>query len=103
MTRALVEEIRGVDSSGILRTLLTRQLIAIAGRARLPGRPHLYKTTPDFLRVFGMHSLRDLPSPQEMRDLSEEHILRLDDYRRQGELEMRNAEADVFTDSEDDE
>jgi segregation and condensation protein B len=105
VTRALVEEIRGVDSSGILRTLLSRELIAIAGRARLPGRPHLYKSTPNFLRVFGLSTLRDLPTPREMREMSEEHVLRLDDYRRQGELEIRDAnnQNQNQTMSEDDE
>lgn len=93
-TRALIEEIRGVDCSGILRTLLSRDLISISGRARLPGRPHLYKTTANFLRVFGLRSLRDLPNPREMKEMSQEHILHLDDYRRQGELEIGDGGVD---------
>lgn len=88
VTRALIEELRGVDSTRILRALLERGLIAIAGRAQVPGRPHLYRTTPTFLRVFGLRSLRDLPDLQEIGEITEEHVLRLEDYRRQGELEM---------------
>jgi segregation and condensation protein B len=88
VTRALIEELRGVDSTRILRTLLERDLITIAGRAPVPGRPHLYRTTPTFLRVFGLRSLRDLPDLQEIGEITEEHVLRLEDYRRQGELEI---------------
>ncbi|MBO5891173.1 MAG: SMC-Scp complex subunit ScpB [Oscillospiraceae bacterium] len=60
-TKALVEQIRGVDSSYSVGALLNKKLIEEAGRLNVPGRPIQYKTTPDFLRTFGLKSLEDLP------------------------------------------
>lgn len=64
--RAEVEEIRGVASSGVLRTLQDRGLIDVAGRGEGLGRPLLYGTTPRFLEHFGFRSLDDLPRPDEL-------------------------------------
>ncbi len=67
-TKALVEQIRGVDSSYTISALLNKNLIAEQGRLNVPGRPILYGTTPDFLRTFGLSSLDELPEadlPQE--------------------------------------
>ncbi|MCS6880387.1 MAG: SMC-Scp complex subunit ScpB [Oscillochloridaceae bacterium] len=61
VTRAQIEAIRGVDSSGALRALLARDLICEAGRLESVGRPILYATTPAFLQQFGLTSLADLP------------------------------------------
>lgn len=60
-TKAVVEQIRGVDSSYSVGALLNKKLIEEAGRLNVPGRPIQYKTTPDFLRTFGLQSLEDLP------------------------------------------
>ena len=60
-TKAMVEQIRGVDSAYSISALLNKKLIEEAGRLNVPGRPILYKTTPDFLRTFGLNSLEDLP------------------------------------------
>lgn len=60
-TKAMVEKIRGVDSSYSVGALLNKKLIEEAGRLDVPGRPILYKTTPDFLRTFGLNSLEELP------------------------------------------
>lgn len=60
-TKALVEQIRGVDSSYSVSALQTKKLIEDCGRLNVPGRPILYKTTPDFLRTFGLSSLDELP------------------------------------------
>lgn len=60
-TKAMVEQIRGVDSSYSVGALLNKKLIEEAGRLNVPGRPILYKTTPDFLRTFGLSSLEELP------------------------------------------
>ncbi len=60
-TKAMVEQIRGVDSSYSIGALLNKRLIEEAGRLNVPGRPILYKTTPDFLRTFGLSSLDELP------------------------------------------
>ena len=60
-TKAVVEQIRGVDSSYSVSALLNKKLIEEAGRLNVPGRPIQYKTTPDFLRTFGLQTLEDLP------------------------------------------
>ena len=60
-TKAMVEQIRGVDSSYSVGALLNKKLIEEAGRLNVPGRPIQYKTTPDFLRTFGLNSLDELP------------------------------------------
>lgn len=60
-TKAMVEQIRGVDSSYSIGALLNKKLIEDAGRLNVPGRPIQYRTTPDFLRTFGLNSLEELP------------------------------------------
>jgi len=69
-TKAMVEQIRGVDSSYSVGALLNKHLIEEAGRLNVPGRPIQYRTTPDFLRTFGMNSLQELPSIEKV-DLGE--------------------------------
>jgi segregation and condensation protein B len=69
--RSEIEHIRGVESGAILRMLLQKKLIRIAGRKEIPGRPLIYATTRRFLEVFGLADLKDLPSPKEMTELSE--------------------------------
>lgn len=65
-TKAMVEQIRGVDSSYSVGALLNKKLIEEAGRLNVPGRPILYRTTPDFLRTFGLQSLEDLPAIEKV-------------------------------------
>jgi len=65
ITRLEVDEIRGVDSSGVIRTLLEYGLIQVMGRKDVPGRPLIYGTTQKFLEFFRLKSLSDLPSPEE--------------------------------------
>lgn len=60
-TKALVEQIRGVDSAYSVAALLNKKLIEEAGRLNVPGRPIQYRTTPDFLRTFGLSGLEELP------------------------------------------
>ena len=60
-TKAMVAQIRGVDSSYSLSALMNKKLICEAGRLNVPGRPIQYATTPDFLRTFGLSSLEELP------------------------------------------
>ena len=64
-----ISEIRGVDSSGVLATLLDRKLITTAGRKAVVGRPILYRTTKDFLLRFGLNDLGELPSIEEFEKL----------------------------------
>ena len=65
-TKALVEQIRGVDSSYSVSALLNKRLIEEAGRLNVPGRPIQYRTTPDFLRTFGLSTLEELPSIEKI-------------------------------------
>ncbi len=67
--RADIEHIRGVDSGGVLRLLLERKLIRVLGRKDIPGRPMIYGTTKDFLELFNLRDLGDLPSPKEISSL----------------------------------
>lgn len=69
-TKAMVEQIRGVDSSYSIGALMNKKLIEEAGRLNVPGRPIQYRTTPDFLRTFGISSLEELP-PIDKVDLGE--------------------------------
>lgn len=62
VTKAFVEQVRGVDSSGVMNSLMNRQLIEEADRLELPGRPIAYRTTAHFLRCFSLASLEELPS-----------------------------------------
>ena len=66
-----VEAIRGVDSSGVLKTLLNHELIKIKGRDVGPGRPLLYKTTSKFLEYFGLNRISDIPKLKEISELIE--------------------------------
>lgn len=68
LTRAEVETVRGVDSAGVLRTLLERRLVRIVGRKEEPGRPLLYATSKDFLELFGLKDLSDLPPLKEFEE-----------------------------------
>jgi len=72
-TKAMVEQLRGVDSSYSVGALLNKKLIEDAGRLNVPGRPILYRTTANFLRTFGLCSLEELP-PIEKINLSEPEI-----------------------------
>ncbi len=65
-TKAYVEQLRGVDSAYSISALLTKKLIEECGRLNVPGRPILYRTTPDFLRTFGLNSLDELPEIELM-------------------------------------
>ena len=61
VTKAFVEQVRGVDSSGVINSLVEKELLEEAGRLDLPGRPVAYKTTANFLRCFQIESLSELP------------------------------------------
>ncbi|RQV93333.1 SMC-Scp complex subunit ScpB [bacterium] len=82
VTRAEIDEIRGVESSGVIRTLLDRRLVQVKGRAEVIGRPMLYETTEEFLRHFGLSSLDDLPKHHELT-------------REWGELQESSKESDA--------
>lgn len=69
VTRAEIEQIRGVSVDGVMQTLLERGLVEAVGRAEVIGRPVTYGTTPLFLEYFGLRSLEDLPAAEELRRL----------------------------------
>lgn len=69
VNRFEIESIRGVDSSGVLRTLLSKNLIKIKGRDAGPGRPLLYNTTEKYLEYFGLNDLSEMPKISELSDL----------------------------------
>lgn len=77
VTKSFVEQVRGVDCSGVIATLCQKKLIEERGRLDLPGRPLVYGTTPEFLRVFGISSLDELPplpvNEQEQADENTEN------------------------------
>lgn len=66
VSRVEIDEIRGVNSGPVLRTLQERGLIEVVGRAQGLGRPHLYGTTKQFLEHFGLRTLQDLPQPEDL-------------------------------------
>ena len=69
ITRPEIEQLRGVDSGGVLETLLERRLVKIAGRKEAPGRPMMYATTPEFLETFGLKDLESLPDLKEFQEI----------------------------------
>lgn len=93
VTRAEVEAIRGVDSSGTLRFLLERRLIRIQGRKAVPGRPLLYGTTRYFLELFQLKDLKSLPDSKELTEL---------ELLSKGQLSLfqKEEESRVFEDAE---
>ncbi|MCL2627207.1 MAG: SMC-Scp complex subunit ScpB [Oscillospiraceae bacterium] len=101
ITKAYVEQIRGVDSSYTVGLLQERELIEGCGRLSAPGRPMLYRTTHNFLRTFGLESLKQLPELPHVEGASDEKegiqsaILEL--KAREAEMEAL-AEAEVKTD-----
>ena len=78
VTRTEVEEIRGVDCGGILRNLLERGLIRIVGQRDEPGRPLIYGTTDEFLTIFSLNAIDELPPLRQIESLSEESLFRLE-------------------------
>ncbi len=68
ITRMEIENIRGVDSAGVIKTLLEKNLIRIMGRREVPGRPIMYGTSRKFLEYFGLKSVADMPSLEEFKE-----------------------------------
>ncbi len=81
ITRGQVDEMRGVDSTFVIRKLLAKGLIKEAGKSEMPGHPTLYKTTDDFLDYFGLASKEDLPSIEMLTEDKEEKDLYTSIYK----------------------
>ncbi len=93
ITRLEVEEIRGVNSDSVIQGLLERGLVKITGREHAPGRPFIYGTTIEFLRYFGLNSLKDLPKDRDFPTIGESQALLFpdnssrNDYRSEDEID----------------
>lgn len=97
ITKPEVDQIRGVDSGYIIRQLMEKALIEVAGRADGPGKPLLYRTTKHFLKHFGLNSVADLPKPREI-----EEILKDDDMAEHRQLLLeRQLMMDEFEEQEE--
>ncbi len=92
VTRAEIEDLRGVDISGVLSTLLERNLIQIVGRKEVPGRPFLYGTTNRFLEHFGLKSVADLPNISEIQSLVDQSVKREELLRNEKIVETQESE-----------
>lgn len=71
ITRAEVEQLRGVDAGGVIKTLLDKKLIKIVGKKDVPGRPLIYGTSKEFLEAFGLKDLKSLPTLRDLAELGE--------------------------------
>lgn len=96
VTKAFVEQVRGVDCSGVIGSLTTKGLIEEKGRLELPGRPLLYGTTENFLRCFQIESLDDLPTLPQQEDDSNEN-----GEANQKQSESENSEAENTANNSD--
>jgi segregation and condensation protein B len=88
LVRTDIEKIRGVDSGGVLRTLLERKLVKIIGKKDVPGKPLVYGTSKKFLEVFGLKDLSELPTLKDLEGLgppSREEILPLEGETHRGD------------------
>ncbi len=86
VTRSFVEQVRGVDCSTIMRSLVDKILIEEAGRLPIPGKPISYKTTTNFLRSFGLENLEQLPELPDLDTLPEE--IEPDDEQLEGQMDF---------------
>ncbi len=75
VTRAEVEYLRGVDSGGVLKTLLEKKMVRILGKKDIPGRPLIYGTSREFLEAFNLKDLASLPTLKEVQELSGRDLL----------------------------
>ncbi len=100
VTAPEVNEIRGVDSSGVFGSLLSRKLIATAGRKQVVGRPILYKTTKEFLLRFGLKDISELPSMEEFEKLA---VSELEEAEPEAAEEASAGESPELTEQADEE
>jgi segregation and condensation protein B len=99
MTRPQLESIRGVDSSGVVASLLERELIETKGKAEVAGRPTLYGTTSKFLQYYGLNDVKDLPGYEENRKRLEQSI-KEEKAHEGAEASAENAESNEAVEEE---
>lgn len=85
ITRVEVDKLRGIPSGFIIRKLVARDLVKVAGKSDMPGKPNLYKTTPEFLDYFGLASIKDLPDINIKETSNEEEDLYKSKYTEEKE------------------
>lgn len=93
VTKSFIEQVRGVDCSGVVSTLVEKELIEERGRLELPGRPLLYGTTPNFLRSFSLTSLKNLPELPKSLAVDAEQMT-LDDV-----IEEKDNQEEIISDN----
>jgi segregation and condensation protein B len=100
LTRQEVDDIRGVDSSGVIKTLLEKKVIGPAGRKKVPGRPIMYRTTQKFLEYFGLKDFNYLPTLEDLKEDLEDG-----DNPLQSQIEFAKSEtessSEIFENKED--
>ncbi|MBW2409669.1 MAG: SMC-Scp complex subunit ScpB [Deltaproteobacteria bacterium] len=92
--RSDVEHVRGVDCGGVLKVLLERRFIRVMGRKEIPGRPLIYGTTRRFLEVFGLETLKDLPTPKEIEELGDAPLETVDEISGEDSREADALQSD---------
>ncbi|HET6420332.1 MAG TPA: SMC-Scp complex subunit ScpB [Geobacteraceae bacterium] len=86
ITRSEIEYLRGVESGGVLRTLLEKNLLKILGKKNIPGKPLIYGTSRKFLEIFNLKDLKSLPTLKEIQELEETTV-----FEKQDELPLQQA------------
>jgi segregation and condensation protein B len=104
VTSPEISDIRGVDSAGVLGSLITRKMITTAGRKQVIGRPILYKTTREFLLRFGLKDIAELPSIEEFEkmagQMAEQEEIPMESETRRGSEEIDSEEERLKSDGE---
>lgn len=102
LIKSEVDQIRGVESGHLMRALMDRRLIRFAGKSELPGKPMLYETTKNFLEIFGLRSLRELPSLSEIDELIPEGIGEEEEKETLSDVteQMGSEQGDSYSESE---
>lgn len=106
VTKAEIEQIRGVNSNEVVNSLLDKSFIKIAGRKNVLGRPLVFEITEDFLRTFGLNSLEDLPKMKDFEELVREEFAKEDDNiftLDVSEAEIEHLEAEIHEEEADEE
>lgn len=99
ISRTEVDRMRGVDSSHIVRALMDKRLVSIAGRSEELGRPTTYKTTPEFLEFFNLNTIEDLPPESELVEMTKSNIGSISDIKEICKFDAK--EKFVFDDIEE--
>lgn len=90
ITRSEIEYLRGVESGGVLKTLLEKNLLRILGKKNIPGKPLIYGTSKRFLEMFNLKDLKSLPSLKEIQELEATPV-----FEKQDELPLQQATEDI--------